>query len=78
MMHTLADTITREIRAEMGRQRLTQREIAEQHGISRTQISRRFAGLIEFKPSELEKIADYLGVPVTQFVGAEPATASAA
>lgn len=75
MTHTLPEHITREIRAEMGRQRRNQREIADLIGLSQTQVSKRFAGLIEFRPSELEKIADYLGVPVTQFVGGEQVAA---
>lgn len=75
MTQTLADHVTAEIRAEMGRKRWTQRQLAEVLGLSQAQVSERMRGEVEFRMHELELIADALGVPVTQFL---PAPASAA
>ena len=76
MPHSLTDTIAREIRAELARQRLTHRELAERVGIQPSGISRRLDGEIPLKVSEVEQIAAALGVPVTQFVGADVASAA--
>jgi transcriptional regulator with XRE-family HTH domain len=76
MSQPLAQIIATEIRAEMGRQNLSGRQLAEAVGLSQTMASRRLRGLIEFRPSELDKIADLLGVPVTQFMR-QPATSAA-
>ena len=76
MPHSLTDTIAREIRAELARQRLTNRELAERVGIQPSGISRRLDGEIPLKVSEVEQIAAALGVSVTQFVGADVASAA--
>lgn len=67
MASTLADEISREIRAEMGRQQRRHRELAAHLGLSQGQTSARLRGEIEFRPSELEKAAEFLGVPVSLF-----------
>lgn len=68
MTQSLSDYIAREVRAEMGRQRVTQSQVAQWLGITQPQIAARLASDIEFRPSELEKIADEMGVPVTTFL----------
>jgi transcriptional regulator with XRE-family HTH domain len=79
MTQSLPQHVAREVRAEMGRQRRTHRELAEALGISQPQVTKRLNGDIEFRPSELEQVAEMLGVPVTQFLPAAPApTGSAA
>lgn len=59
----------------MARQKRTQRELAAHVGLSQGQISARLRGDLEFRPSELEKTAEFLDVPVTDFF--QHATAAA-
>ena len=68
MTHSLPEHITREVRAELARQRVTQRQVAEWLGISQPQVAARLAGEIEFRPSELDRLASALGVSVTTFL----------
>lgn len=75
MTHSLPDHVAREVRAEMARQRMTQRRLAAHLGLSQPQVMKRLNGAIEFRPSELERAAELFGVPVTQFL---PTPASAA
>jgi transcriptional regulator with XRE-family HTH domain len=75
MTHSLAEHVAREVRAELARQHVTQRQLGEHLGLSQPQITKRLNGAIEFRPSELEAAADLLRVPVTQFL---PTAASAA
>jgi transcriptional regulator with XRE-family HTH domain len=76
MTQNLAEYVAGEVRAEMARQRVSQRQLAAQLGLSQVQIQRRLAGRIEFRPSELDRAAELLGVPVTQLLPSAP-TASA-
>lgn len=68
MMHPLDEHVAREVRAELARQRVTQRQVGEWLGISQPQVGARLRGEIEFRPSELDRLAVALGVPVTQFL----------
>lgn len=68
MTHGLSEHVAREVRAEMARQRVTHRQVADRLGLSQVQVSKRLRGQIEFRPSELDAVADFLGVPVTQFL----------
>jgi len=68
MEQTLAEAIGCGVRAELARKRLTQRRLAECLGMSQPQVTKRLAGRIEFRPSELEKAAELLGVPMTAFL----------
>lgn len=77
MANELATEIAAQVRAEISRQMKPQRELVEILGISQAQVSERVRGDVEWRISELVKVAGYLGVPVTAFVPAEP-TASAA
>lgn len=70
MTHTLAEHVAREVRAEMARQRVSQLQLATRLGLSQPQISKRLTGRLEFRPSELDAVAELLGVPVTQFLPA--------
>lgn len=72
---TLAGQIAREIRAEMGRQGMTQEVLAGRLGCTQRLLSRRLTAEVPIDASELERIAAALDVDVTQFL---PATASAA
>jgi len=77
MTQNLAEYVAAEVRAEMARQRVSQRQLAAQLGLSQVQIQRRLAGRIEFRPSELDGAAELLGVPVTRFLPAPTGTAAA-
>jgi transcriptional regulator with XRE-family HTH domain len=70
MAQSLTDHVVTEIRAEMARQRVTQRQLASVVGVSQVQISKRLSGRIQFDVAELEKVASVLGVPVTNFLPA--------
>lgn len=67
MTSPLLDHVTAEIRAELARQRMPQRRVAEELGISEAQASERFLGRVPLDVPELERIARLLGVPVSQF-----------
>lgn len=59
--------VAAEVRAEMARQRVSQQPIADALGMSRQALSRRLVGEIPFDVSELEQIANFLGVSVGRF-----------
>lgn len=59
--------IAGEIRAELGRQNRSVRQLALATGISPATLSRRLQGLKPFYLEELESIARYLGKPVSVF-----------
>jgi transcriptional regulator with XRE-family HTH domain len=76
-------TIAAEVRAELARQQITQRELADRIGMFQQALQVRLAGRRPFRAEELAAIAAALGVPVTQFlltaepVKDSPATAGA-
>jgi transcriptional regulator with XRE-family HTH domain len=77
----LSQAIKDSISAELTRQHLSQRELARRIGWSQQYLWRRLSAHEnadgEFTPSELEKIAAALDVPVAQFLpAAEPTTGS--
>jgi transcriptional regulator with XRE-family HTH domain len=73
----LSRLVKESINAELTRQRVSQRELARRCGWGQPYLWRRISTAekadMEFTPSELEKIADALGVPVTNFFAAEAA-----
>ncbi|GIF08723.1 hypothetical protein Asi03nite_62610 [Actinoplanes siamensis] len=74
----LTQRVSTELRAEMGRQRISQRELARRLGVNQAVISRRLAGeQFSFTTAELDRIAEILGVPVDRFL-TSPVTAGAA
>jgi predicted XRE-type DNA-binding protein len=78
MANQLASEIAAQVRAEISRQMKPQRELVEILGISQAQVSERVRGDVEWRISELVKVADFLGVPLTQFVPADDSLAGAA
>jgi transcriptional regulator with XRE-family HTH domain len=56
--------VAAEIRAEMGRQRMSQEALAARIGISQQSLSRRLLGTYPFNTIELAKAAEALNVPV--------------
>lgn len=78
MTQPLAEIIATEVRAEMARQRVSGRQLARVLELSQPQIADRLNGKIQIRPNELEKIADYFGVPVARFLTAPSTSDSAA
>lgn len=80
MTNSLPVDIATEVRAEISRQKKPQRELAEILGISQQQVSERVRGDVEWRISELVRVARWLDVPLASFVPepARPAAASAA
>ncbi len=68
----LAESVKDSITAEMNRQGVSQRQLARRLGFSQQYLWRRLSMAeradLEFTPSEIERIADVLGVPVTKFL----------
>lgn len=73
----LSEKVAAEIRAEMGRQRLTGRGLEAQLGWPHTYLTRRLRGQVSFNLDDVEVIAAALEVPVTSlfaFRGADGLT----
>lgn len=68
MEQGLTQNVASEVRAEMARQRVSQRQLAEVLDISQPQVSDRLRGEIAFNTTELEKVAKFLRVPVANFL----------
>jgi transcriptional regulator with XRE-family HTH domain len=60
------------IRAEIRAHGRTQRWVADQLGLSQPQVWHRLHGNVEWRTSEVERLADALGVPASMFY--RPAT----
>jgi transcriptional regulator with XRE-family HTH domain len=63
------------VRAELARQRRSQRELQQHLGISRVTLYRRLSGESPFDVDELRKIAELLHVSVSDLLGEERASA---
>lgn len=77
MSASLPQKTAAEVRAEMARQRISQSALAEQLGRTQQYVSRRIVGEVPFDVADLEKIAEFFGVPVSRLVP-DNTTASAA
>jgi transcriptional regulator with XRE-family HTH domain len=73
MTGTLSERAATEVRAEMGRQRMTQSALGVVLGKSQAYVWRRVMGKVPFDLAELEKIAAALGVPIETFLPRERA-----
>ena len=65
-MTGLSQTVTQEIRAEMARQRLSQRELAGRLGWKQPYLSKRLTGGVALTFDDAEAIAVALGVSMVQ------------
>lgn len=72
MRSTYSDRVAAEVRAELGRQHKTQRELAEALGVSQVFVSRRLRGEVAFSLEELERIAEALDVPIIRLMALQP------
>ncbi|MEU4592589.1 MULTISPECIES: helix-turn-helix domain-containing protein [Micromonospora] len=68
--------IAAEIRAEMARKRMTQRDLADKLGIAQPAVQLRLSGQRPFRAEELVVIAGALGVEPGQFLPAPAASAA--
>lgn len=74
-----AERVAAEVRAEMARQGVSQEVLGRRLGWSQRRVSRRVTTgktAVPFDVAELAAVATALGVPVTQFVGADVASAA--
>jgi transcriptional regulator with XRE-family HTH domain len=62
-----AENVATEVRAEMGRQRKTQAELAQALGITAATAGRRLSGEVPFDLIEIAQAAVWLGVEPTRF-----------
>jgi transcriptional regulator with XRE-family HTH domain len=64
------DAVAAEVRAEIARRqpKTPQSEFAAELGMSQTQFSDRLSGDVEWRITEIIRLAELLGVPVTAFV----------
>ena len=62
------ERVAGEIRAELGRRRITQQELALRLGWAGSQASRRLSGHVPLSFDEVERIARALEVPVEQLM----------
>lgn len=74
----LTQRVAAEIRAELGRQQMSQRRLAELLGIDQALVSRRLAATNArpWTTDEIDRIAAALGVPVDRLLGAPAAIAA--
>lgn len=61
---TLNDSVSAEVRAEMGRQRISQTQLSLAVGWKQAYLSRRITGLVAWSTDDLEQLAKSLGIPV--------------
>lgn len=61
--HTISERTATNVRAELGRQRLSQRRLARAIGYSPAKLYRRLSGEVRITLDELQLIADALQVP---------------
>lgn len=64
----IREQIAAEVRAELARQRLTQRQVAQILDMKQPAVQLRLAGTRPFRAEELVKLAGALSVPVSRFV----------
>lgn len=64
----IREHIAAEVRAELARQRITQRQVADILEMVQPAVQLRLSGARPFRAEELVKLAGALGVPVSRFV----------
>lgn len=64
----IREQIAGEVRAELARQRITQRDLAEALDMVQPALQLRLSGQRSFRAEELVQVAGALNVPVAQFL----------
>lgn len=75
MSEAITASVAAEVRAELARQQIPQREVGVALGMSQAAAWRRLKGDVPFDVAELAAVAEMLGVPLSKFL---PTEASAA
>ena len=75
---SLAQSVAGEVRAHLGRHRLSGRAAAFRLGWTQQYMSRRLTGAVPFDVDDLDKLAELLDVPVTAFFDVPVAALSSA
>lgn len=65
---TSNESVATEVRAELGRKRMSQAELARRLHRTEMYVHRRLKGEVAFAVPELASVAEVLEVPVTQFL----------
>src|SRR5919108_1557615 len=78
MSVALNERLIRSIRDELVAQDVSARELARRMGVAQTYLQDRLKGRVEFRPSDLEDIANALGVPVDMFISDQPGAGDSA
>lgn len=68
MSETITAIVAGEVRAEMARQNVPQRELGRVLGLSQGAAWRRLKGEVPFDVAELAEVAKLLRTPMTQFL----------
>lgn len=76
MGEAFTERVAAEVRAELARQRVSQETFSQRIGMSQSTLSRRLTGEIPFDTTELARVAEALGVPVSQFTQFVPQVAA--
>jgi transcriptional regulator with XRE-family HTH domain len=63
------ESIATNARMLVAREQVRQSAIAEELGLSQSQVSRRLAGVTKFSADELQRLAQLLNVSVTELYG---------
>lgn len=72
---TLNERVSDEVRALMGRHRVSQVALAGVLGVTQTQVSRRLHSKLQFTLPEIELLAAYFGVSTASLMGFADAVA---
>lgn len=67
MTDSLVQLVAATIRSQMAFQQKQQTDLGEYLGVKQPTISRKLAGKTQFRIDELQKIAEFLDVPVDTF-----------
>ena len=68
MPDDIKQRVAAEVRAEAARRRASQRDIASVLGMTQASVSKKMKGEVRFSVTDLLKLADAWGVPLSQFI----------
>lgn len=74
MPMTYNESVAAEVRAEMARQRMTQRTLAARLGWDQRMLSRRLTSGVPFSTRDIEQLADALAIPLSALTSPRAAT----
>ena len=73
-METFSEQVAANIRAELARQKKTQSHLIEVWGITQGSVSKRLSGATPLDVNEVQKVADWLGIPLSRLITGEAAS----